>query len=73
MGQATLEYSTTPAARKNFGGHRPRYIFKTLVPCGSVRVQRSHCARLQRNRLKTQNVDGNGFVWRNWRHFLFVL
>ncbi|SRR6266496_1140563 len=68
-----LHYSSVPADREKFGGHRPPLQFKTLVPRSSVRVQRSHRARLQGNRLKTRDADWNSFVWTNWRHFLFVL
>ena len=43
---------------------------KLLVPQSGVRMRYSHCARLQRNRLKTGNRNWNEFVHGRVEHFL---
>ena len=70
LGEAAFHYFTVPIVQrgptaKDFGGHRP--------PLQVYRWLASNCAWLQGNRLKTRDADWNGFVWTNWRHFLFVL
>jgi hypothetical protein len=45
---------------------------KLLVPQSGVRMRYSHCARLQRNRLKTGNRNWNGFVHGRAEHFLSI-
>ena len=74
MGRANpSQYSRDPADREISAVIDRRYSFTTLAPLSSVRVQRSHRAWLQGNRLKTRDADWNGFVRTNWSHFLFAL
>src|SRR5438552_9289485 len=45
---------------------------KLLVPQSGIRMRYSHCAGLQRNRLKTGNRNWNGFVHGRAEHFLSI-